>query len=74
MMSLREQENSEALERHIEECSEAARAHLAELERLRIRDEGYKIPKDFSFWERKRKQTQTLRDKFLATKMAEDVK
>lgn len=72
-MSLREQENQEALEKHLMECVEAAKEHLAELERTRIRDEEYKIPKDLGFWERKKRQTQALRNKVLAATAAEDV-
>lgn len=65
MMSLREQENQAALEKHLEECATAAKEHLIELERLRVRDDEYKVPKDLGFWERKKRQTQALRDKVL---------
>jgi hypothetical protein len=63
MMSLREQENQRALEKHLEECAASDKEHLLEIERIRIRDERYKIPKDLGFWERKRQQVQVLRSR-----------
>jgi hypothetical protein len=73
-MNLREQENAASLEKHLKECAESNKKRLAEMDVLRMRDEELRIPKDLGFWERKRKQTQALRNKVLAMKMAEDVK
>lgn len=65
MLSLREQENQAALEKHKEECEASAKAHLAELETLRISNDELRIPKDLGFWERKRRQVERLRTKNL---------
>lgn len=73
-MNLREQENAASLEKHLKECAESNKKRLVEMDVLRMRDEELRIPKDLGFWERKRKQTQVLRNKVLAMKMAEDVK
>lgn len=65
MLSIREQKNQEDRERHLEECAVSDKEHLAELERIRIRDEAYKLPKELGFWVRKKRQVQILREKVL---------
>jgi hypothetical protein len=62
-MSLIEDQNHKNNVEHQEEIKNAWHEHLVELERLRIRDELYKNPAWLKFWERRKKQTQALRDK-----------
>lgn len=63
MMSAREQENEEYHRLHLEECDKSNKEHLEELERKRILSEKTKDVALVNFWERKRINTQKLRDK-----------
>ena len=62
-MSLMEEQVKAHNLQNQEEAKNAWHDHLVELERLRIRDELYKNPAWLKFWERRKKQTQALRDK-----------
>jgi hypothetical protein len=61
MLSIREQENQIAREKHLEECATSNKEHLTEMECIRLRDEEYRLPKDLKFWQRRKQQVKILR-------------
>jgi hypothetical protein len=63
MISEREAANEKAKTEHLEGCKVSDFAHMVELEEKRRRDALYIDTKFSDFWERKRKNTQKLRDK-----------
>jgi hypothetical protein len=63
MMSAREEENAKALEQHQAECQASNAAHLIEMENKRIAEAAYVDTKFAEFWERKKNNSQKLRDK-----------
>lgn len=62
-MSAREVANMDALRQHREGCERSNQEHLKEMEKKLIESLKYTDEKLVEFWARKRRNTQTLRDK-----------